>query len=245
MVILDLIRANFLLTLLYLLSGSISLILGSLLLKYYINKKKLVAKYLGLSIIFIGFAIISYLYSFYYYSITRFITNQLIRLISVSNLLIAIGLYFLIIYLHLAIYKIISNLVKIIYAIPILLMIYFIVLNNDMDILRLYLGYAFLPVILLLLLYVLLFMRHSMKIFLNKKFLPELRFGALMHITAMATAILAIVFQVIGKIYHFPLFSQTAILSLMLAFLSLTLLYMPTALPSWYIKISKKIMSNE
>jgi len=242
--IIEVFQISPLLTLLYTCSSAISILLGLLLLRYYFSSKKNLAKYLGSSTIFIGLSIISYLYAFSRYILTGGLSCTVIITISISNILIGIGLMFLILYLHLAIFKKIQIFVKLAYSAPILFMLYIILSINEINALRIYLGYALMSLIILLLIYVSYFIKMSIKMYADKNLIPELRLGAITHIISMFLAIAAIASQIIGKFYHLPLFSLTAVLSLFLAFLSITLLYLPTTLPNWYVRIAKRLLSD-
>ncbi len=238
----DVLLINPTLTLLYVSSGVISIFLGFLLIRYYSKNKNIVAKYLSLSITFIGLSIISYLLAFIYYTMTGELSYETVMIISLSNILIGTGILFLVFYLHSVIFKEIRNIVKVMYSLPILAMIYIILFMKNFNLLRLYLGYSLLPLIIILLLYVLYFIRISLKIYLDNQNIPELRLGAITHIISMSLAIIAIGSQLLGKLYHLPLFSYTASFSLFTAFISIALLYLPTTFPSWYVKLAKRLL---
>lgn len=242
--LIEILKMNLLLTLLYTFSGTISLILGILLLRYYLSSKKILAKYLGISVIFVGSSIFSYLYAFSRYILVRGLNYTIIITISVSNILIGISLVFLILYLHLAIFKTLRVALKLAYSTPILLMLYVILFIREIDALRLYLGYALTSLIILLMIYITYFIKISIMMYLDRNLIPELRLGAIIHIISMFLAIIAVGYQIIGKLYNIQLFSSTAIVSLFSVFLSITLLYLPTTLPSWYVRIAKKLMNR-
>ena len=230
------------LTYLYLGSICLSFILATLLFRYFRETRKIIAKYLGLAMLNIGITITFYLVSFMYYKTNNVIDLTFTRLIGLSNLFLESGIFFIILYIHAIMYRNVKLSLKITYFTPIVGTIIVLLVTDDFIMLRTMIGYLISFLAITLLVYIVLFAKYLLSQLLRKVTLSEIKLSLITHLLATFFAFSAILLQTMGKILKAPLFSINAVISMVLVIASLFLMYLPTTLPRWYIKLARRII---
>jgi len=231
-----------LLSILYMMLSALSILLAVSLIKYYFKSRKLVAKYLAASLLFIGVSTCFYFITFVIY--LNYGANSFLfaKFAGVSNLLLGIGMCFAVLYLHIMVYRSIKLYLVFLYFLPIIIIALNMTFIYDFNLVRLISGTMYLIIILLLSAYLALFAKYLIKeLFKKQKLLPEIKLGFVTYMISIGLAGLAIVSQIFANLLKVPLYSWTAVLSTISGSIALILLYLPTTLPSWYIKLARSL----